>query len=64
MNGWNVKKMHDHCKECSELVKSAMEHAKTTEASHAASAYTDGIGDTATILHQAEVELKPGFVQI
>lgn len=57
---WKVTKKHDHCKECAELAASAIEHALKTDAGVAQSAYMNGIGEGATVLHHAKVELNDG----
>lgn len=54
---WTAEKMHDHCKECSECAANAVEHALKTNASRASSAFSNGVGEGAIILHKATVEL-------
>lgn len=58
MAGWCVTKMHEHCKECSECAANAVGHALKTNGVRASSAYMNVTGPEATILHQADVELK------
>lgn len=57
MKGWEVRKLHKNCKECSELVAAAIAHAESTpDTNRAASQYLSDDGKT--VDHQAEVFRK------